>query len=78
MNVKEVLVQGDSELVINQMNGIYNVNNNTLSIYHNIATSLALDFENIKFEHIKRNLNKVADKLANDGLNNKEEIITSI
>jgi ribonuclease HI len=53
-DIKNVLVQGDSELIIKQINEIYKVNNEKLLTYYNIAISLKLQFENISFEHIKR------------------------
>ena len=71
-DIKNVLVQGDSELIIKQINGIYKVNNEKLLTYYNIAISLKLQFENITFEHIKRELNKEADKLANKALDGKD------
>ena len=71
-NIKNVLVQGDSELIIKQINGVYKVNNEKLLTYYNIAISLKLQFENITFQHIKREQNKEADLLANKALDDKD------
>lgn len=71
-NIKDVLVQGDSELIIKQINGLYKVNNEKLLTYYNIAISLKLQFENITFQHIKREQNKEADQLANKALDDKD------
>ena len=71
-NIKNVLVQGDSELIIKQINGLYKVNNEKLLTYYNIALSLKLQFENITFQHIKREQNKEADQLANKALDDKD------
>jgi deoxyadenosine/deoxycytidine kinase len=70
-NIKNVLVQGDSQLVINQINNIYNVNDSVLKIYYKEVNKLKSNFSNIKFEHIKRELNTEADKLANKALDEK-------
>jgi ribonuclease HI len=77
-NIKNVLVQGDSELIINQINGIYNVNNKQLSTYYNIVIKQIAEFDKITFQHIKRDKNKAADKLANEALDSNENIISSI
>lgn len=69
-NIKEILVQGDSELIIKQINGIYKVTSNKLLPYYNKVLEYKNKFKNIKFEHIKRNLNKIADSLANEALDN--------
>ena len=60
-NIKNVLVQGDSELVINQVNNIYKVNDTVLHIYCKEINKLKGDFTNITFQHIKREFNKEAD-----------------
>lgn len=67
--IEELLVQGDSELVINQINDVYNVNNKQLKEYYNKIKKKIHSFKKITFEHIKREFNKDADRLANDGLN---------
>ena len=61
-------VEGDSKLIINQMIGIYKVKAENLLPLHNEAMTLAKQFRIIKFNHIKRDLNKQADKLANQAL----------
>jgi ribonuclease HI len=68
-NIKELLVYGDSQLVINQMNNIYKVKHPYLIILYNQAKELTKQFNYIEFKHILRNKNNRADELANLGIN---------
>ena len=67
-NLQCIHVEGDSKLIINQMIGTYKVKAENLIPLHTEAMILANQFHIIKFNHIKRELNKKADKLANDAL----------
>ncbi|KAB2604032.1 hypothetical protein D8674_042381 [Pyrus ussuriensis x Pyrus communis] len=64
LRASRALVLGDSELVINQLNGIFRCMSCTLAPYHMVATYLAESFERITFEHISRVHNTDADELA--------------
>ena len=68
MNIKNIIIKGDSLLVINQMLGKYKCNSQNLIILYNTAKELEQKFEFIEYQHILRNLNKRADKLANDAV----------
>jgi len=68
LNIHHLCVQGDSLLVINQVQGIYKVKSDNLKKSHEFASSLTKSFQTITFEHIPRELNKVADRLANRAL----------
>lgn len=72
LNIKHLLVKGDSQLVINQVTGKYKVNSDNLKPLYKDAITLINYFDIITFEHIKRDLNKVADKLANDAMDANE------
>lgn len=63
----ELLVRGDSQLVIRQMQGKYKVNSPRLAPLHQSATELASQFAKIEFEHVYRESNKRADALSNRG-----------
>ena len=65
-NIKNLIIKGDSQLIIRQMNGEYKVKSN-IELYKS-ATSLKEKFNEIKFEHVYRIENSVADKLANDAI----------
>ena len=66
--VKELLVRSDSDLLIKQMNGQYRVKNATLQKLHKRARDLAKNFDVITYEHVRREYNKDADRLANLGV----------
>jgi ribonuclease HI len=63
----DLCIRGDSELVINQMNQVYEVRNPNLKRYYNQARQLLgiIDCTNYWFEHISRAQNSEADNLAN-------------
>ncbi len=67
-SIDELLVCGDSMLVINQMNGTYKVKNQNLFELYTCAKQLCTNFKYIEFKHVYRQFNKRADKLANDTL----------
>ena len=64
-DIKELHVEGDSLLVINQMLGKYKCNSPNLYDLYERAKILLQEFDVITFEHILRNRNKRADQLAN-------------
>ena len=65
MNIKELHVQGDSQLVINQMTGKYKCNSLNLLDLYDTAKVLEKGFVKVHYEHILRNFNKRADELSN-------------
>ena len=67
-NIKYVTVKGDSLLIIKQIQQIYKVKAVNLIPYYKDCKKLEKQFINIKYEHVKRNFNKRADQLANEGL----------
>lgn len=70
LNIKELLVEGDSDLVIKQMNNKYKVKSENLIPLYEKAKTLETMFEKITFTHIYRNKNKRADELANQAVEN--------
>ncbi|KAM2916749.1 hypothetical protein FF1_045626 [Malus domestica] len=64
LRATRALVIGDSELVINQLNGSFRYMSCTLAPYHMVASYLAESFDGITFEHISRIHNTDADELA--------------
>ncbi|MBN1622608.1 MAG: ribonuclease HI family protein [Endomicrobiales bacterium] len=59
----------DSELIYNQMLGSYKVKNEKLLEYFVAAQKMLNDFEKVDFVHVKRDKNKLADKLVNQAIN---------
>ena len=68
--IKELKVNGDSLLVIKQMNGEYKVKSLALKKLYIKAKKLSEQFDNITFTHIYRENNQRADELSNIALNN--------
>ena len=60
----EVVVEGDSQLVIRQMNGEYEVRKEHLKAYHAWLRQLAGTFRKVEFRWIPREENTVADTLS--------------
>ncbi|MDD2354117.1 MAG: ribonuclease HI family protein [Patescibacteria group bacterium] len=58
----------DSELVVKQLNRQYKVKNKELSPLFLEVYNISLSFKKITFNHIKREQNKEADRLANEAM----------
>jgi ribonuclease HI len=70
LEIKKIKIQGDSQLVINHMKGIYKCNSSNIIELYDSANELDQYFENIEYEHIYRNENKRADHLSNMAVEN--------
>lgn len=68
LGATDVLLRSDSRLMIEQLAGRFKVKHPTLQRLHTEARALALTFERIAFEHVPREHNKEADRLANVGV----------
>lgn len=65
---KEISIFTDSLLIANQINGKWRVKDaNILSLYKK-AKSLLTEYNTIELNHIPRDLNKEADRLANQAI----------
>ncbi len=64
----EVLVEGDSQLVIEQMRGEYQVRAEHLRPYHDWLTKLAASFARVEFRWVRREANTRADALSKEGI----------
>ena len=62
---REVHVRSDSLLLVQQMLGVYKVKNEGLKALHGSARLLAHEIGRVSYEHIRRELNLDADRLAN-------------
>nr|MDO8083455.1 ribonuclease HI family protein [Candidatus Sigynarchaeum springense] len=60
----------DSELLIKQVNGEYDVKNKELKVAHAAVEKLAKQFPSINFSHVHREdkVQAIADKLVNEAL----------
>ena len=65
---KKVRVQSDSELLVRQLNGQYRVKNEKLMPLYDKALTLLRQFDSYRILHVRREANKLADRLANKGI----------
>jgi ribonuclease HI/probable phosphoglycerate mutase len=65
---KRINIYLDSELLVKQINGAYRVKNENLKMLMKEIRGLLYFFENYSVEHIPRNKNTTADRLANKAI----------
>jgi ribonuclease HI len=68
LGVVELDCRLDSELVVKQLKGEYKVKHPDLKPLFEQAKSLISQIKNVSFKHIRRELNKQADQLANQAM----------
>jgi ribonuclease HI len=66
-------VRSDSLLLVQQMRGIYRVKSDLLKPLYGQARLLTQQVGQVTFEHIRRELNQDADRLANRAMDEAEE-----
>ena len=77
LGIKDINVEGDSQLAINQLNGIYSIRSeNIIELYNKVVENL-INFDTFSFRHIKRDKNKMADHLANVAIKNYKDMENS-
>jgi len=74
LDLPNLLVEGDSNLVINQVSGSWRVKNDELKILHDEVQEYINKIKDITFQHIPRNENKRADQLANEAMDRKQDM----
>jgi len=65
LGISELICHLDSELAVKQINGIYKVKNAGLRPLWQRVGVLREEFARVEFVHVRRELNKRADQLAN-------------
>ena len=68
LGARRVLVRSDSRLMVEQLSGRWRVKNPTLIALHTDVRRVAKGFASVDYEHVPREMNKHADKLANRGV----------
>jgi probable phosphoglycerate mutase len=63
-----VHVRSDSLLLVQQMRGVYKVKHDGLKPLHGTARLLAHRIGSVTYEHVRRELNAEADRLANQAM----------
>jgi ribonuclease HI len=66
-------IRSDSELLVKQMLGVYRVKNAGLQPLHGRARLLAARIGRVRFTHVRRELNKEADRLANLAMDEEQK-----
>ena len=66
--IQRLRVYMDSELVVDQVNGVSAVRQPHLNELHEVASSLKAEFRNIRISWVPRELNAEADRLVKDAL----------
>ena len=66
-------VRSDSLLLVKQMRGEYRVRHAGLRLLWQEARGLASQIRDVQFEHVRRELNEDADRLANEALDEAAE-----
>jgi ribonuclease HI len=67
-------VRSDSLLLVQQMRGVYKVKNEGLRPLHAQARLLANRIGRVDYMHVRREMNKHADRLANQAMDEAEKI----
>ncbi len=68
LGATDVLLRSDSRLLIEQLSGRFRVKHPTLRRLHAQVRALATRLRTISYEHVPRERNKEADRLANAGV----------
>jgi probable phosphoglycerate mutase len=73
---RTVHVQSDSLLLVQQMRGVYKVKHDGLKPLYGKARLLAHNIGTVTFEHVRREQNKDADRLANLAMDEAQRKLT--
>jgi ribonuclease HI len=68
LGASQVHLRSDSKLLIEQLSGRYKVRAAHLQDLYREAMGEAVGFEAVRYEHVRRELNREADRLANRGV----------
>ncbi|HYO69224.1 MAG TPA: ribonuclease HI family protein [Archangium sp.] len=71
LGVKELEVLADSELLIRQLQGRYQVKSPTLRPLYEEASALLGQFSRVKLAHVPREKNKAADEMSNRAIDER-------
>ena len=75
--VRRLRIRSDSELLVKQMRGEYRVKSPGLQPLFEEARGLVRRIGSVVFEHVRRELNKDADRLANEAMDEAESGVRS-
>jgi ribonuclease HI len=72
LGMKKIDFRVDSMMVVNQMNGVYHIKNRELWPIYERIRDLVRQFESVRFSHVKREFNVLADGMVNKTLDAHE------
>jgi ribonuclease HI len=68
LGADEVMLHSDSELLIKQLNGDYQVKNARIAVLHAAARDAMRGFRQVRAAHVRREQNSAADAMANEAI----------
>jgi ribonuclease HI len=71
LGAKEIEIFADSELLIRQLGGRYQVKSATLRPLYEEAVKLLNDFSRVKLVHVPREMNAAADEMSNRAIDER-------
>lgn len=71
LGATEVHIRADSELLVKQMTGVYKVKNENIAKLVAIARELITQIGTVRFQHVYREQNSIADALCNEALDDR-------
>ncbi len=71
----EVIINSDSELAVNQLNGKFKILEKDLQPLFLEIWNLKFDFPNLQFKHVRREKNQRADYLVNQAINKQQNTL---
>ena len=66
--ISKLHIRADSELLVKQMRGEYRVKSPGLQPFYEQARALTRQIGDVTFEHVRREFNRDADRLANEAM----------
>jgi len=73
--IKNLLIEGDSNLIVNQFAGTWKIKAQNLASLHKKARDLLSKFDFVSIKHIPREKNTHADRLTNEGVKEKDSVL---
>ena len=70
-------IRTDSELLARQINGQYKVRDHTLRLFHDLARHAMQGFQQLRIEHVGREQNREADRLAGKAVDGHRANLTT-
>lgn len=72
LKAKSLEINTDSQLLARQLNKIYKVRHEGIRNFYNKAVHLLTGFEKVVINHVRREENSLADKLATEAIRKKQ------